>query len=144
MPTMTKISSTAVLAQKEISSVKNFDFLAVLNAEKEHITQLIPKNLIFASSMARIRRLPIYLESIAIRIRKLQEPGSRDSQLWFEVAEAIRLFAAKAGSMPLQPGSEDEVVQARWLIEEFRVSQFAQSMGTSEPVSLKRIQKLLG
>jgi ATP-dependent helicase HrpA len=142
MPTMTKIASNAALAQKEISSVKNFDFLAVLNAEKEHITQLLPKNLIFASSIARLRRIPVYLEAIAIRIRKLQEPGSRDSQLWFEVSEAIRLFASKGGSMPLQPGSGENLVQARWLIEEFRVSQFAQSLGTSEPVSLRRIQKL--
>ncbi len=78
-----------------------------------------------------------------MRIRKIQEPGSRDAELWLEVAEAMRLFAAKGGAMPLKPGSEEGLVQARWLIEEFRVSQFAQSLGTAEPVSLKRIQKLL-
>lgn len=85
----------------------------------------------------------MYLEAIAMRIRKLQEPGSKDSQLWFEVAEAIRLFNSKGGTMPLQSGAAEYLVQARWLIEEFRVSQFAQSLGTSEPVSLKRVQKLL-
>jgi ATP-dependent helicase HrpA len=143
MPTMMKCASSAATAQKEISAVKNFDFLAVLNAEKEHIAQLIPKNLIFSSSLVRIRRIPVYLEAIAIRIRKLQEPGSKDSQLWFEVAEAIRFFNSKGGTMPLEPGSAEHLIQARWLIEEFRVSQFAQSLGTSEPVSLKRVQKLL-
>ncbi|MEY4989869.1 MAG: hypothetical protein RIS08_95 [Actinomycetota bacterium] len=143
MSTMTKIASSAAAAQKEISAVKNFDFLAVLNLEKEHIAQLIPKNFIFTSSLARIRRIPVYLDAIAMRIRKLQEPGSKDAQLWFEIAEAIRLFSSKGGTMPLQPGSADHLVQGRWLIEEFRVSQFAQSLGTSEPVSLKRIQKLL-
>jgi ATP-dependent helicase HrpA len=144
MPTMLKIASAAASAQREISAVKNFELLAVLNQEKEHITQLTPKNLIFASTLNRIRRVSVYLEAIAMRIRRIQEPGSRDAQLWFEVAEAMRLFAAKGGAMPLNPGSEESLVQARWLIEEFRVSQFAQSLGTAEPVSLKRIQKLLG
>ena len=78
-----------------------------------------------------------------MRIRKLQESGSKDAQLWFEVAEAIRVFVSKGGSMPLEPGSAEHLIQARWLIEEFRVSHFAQSLGTSEPVSLKRIQKTL-
>jgi ATP-dependent helicase HrpA len=34
-------------------------------------------------------------------------------------------------------------VHARWLLEEYRVSLFAQSLGTAEPVSLQRIQKSL-
>lgn len=143
VPTMEKIAAAAALAQKEISAVKNFEFLSVLNQEKEHIAQLAPKNLIFVTSLQRIRRLPIYLEAIAQRIRKLQEPGSKDSQLWYEVHQAISLFESKGGAMPLALGTARELVQARWLIEEFRVSQFAQSLGTSEPVSLKRIQKAI-
>jgi len=36
-----------------------------------------------------------------------------------------------------------QLVRARWMLEELRVSLFAQSLGTAEPVSLQRIKKLL-
>ncbi len=143
VPTLEKIAAAAASAQREISAVKGFEFLSVLNQEKEHIAQLTPRNLIFSTSLTRIRRLPVYLEAIAQRVRKLQEPGSRDAQLWYEVREAINLFESKGGTMPLAMGSTPELVQARWLIEEFRVSQFAQSLGTAEPASLRRIQKAI-
>ncbi|NBU23135.1 MAG: ATP-dependent RNA helicase HrpA [Actinobacteria bacterium] len=143
MPTMVKISQAAANAQKEISAVKNFEYLSVLNEEKSHISQLVPKNLIAATSLARLRRLPIYLEAIGVRIRKLSEPQNKDAALWFEIAEALRQYSAKGGELPLAAGSSPDLIQARWLIEEFRVGQFAQSLGTAEPASLKRIQKLL-
>jgi len=37
----------------------------------------------------------------------------------------------------------ENIVQARWALEEFRVSLFAESLGTAEPVSMERIKKIL-
>jgi ATP-dependent helicase HrpA len=53
------------------------------------------------------------------------------------------LFENAGGLIPLKPGMPEKIVRARWALEEFRVSLFAQSLGTAEPVSLDRIKKIL-
>ena len=45
--------------------------------------------------------------------------------------------------MPLTAGAESRVIRARWMLEEFRLSLFAQHLGTAEPVSHQRITKVL-
>jgi ATP-dependent helicase HrpA len=53
------------------------------------------------------------------------------------------LFENAGGSIPLKEGMPENIVKARWALEEFRVSLFAQSLGTVEPVSMERIKKIL-
>jgi ATP-dependent helicase HrpA len=60
-----------------------------------------------------------------------------------EVQLATQRFEAAGGTLPLPPNAEPRLVRARWLIEELRLSLFAQHLGTSEPVSLQRITKAL-
>jgi ATP-dependent helicase HrpA len=73
----------------------------------------------------------------------LLEDPERDRRLEIELNQAILLFENAGGSVPLKDGMPESIVKARWAIEEFRVSLFAQSLGTSEPVSIERIKKIL-
>ena len=50
---------------------------------------------------------------------------------------------AKAASLPTDPQREALLEEARWMVEELRVSLFAQTLGTSRKVSLQRITKLV-
>jgi ATP-dependent helicase HrpA len=59
------------------------------------------------------------------------------------VETAVALYTDAGGRIPLAPGSSPALVHARWMLEEFRVSLFAQSLGTAESVSLQRIRKVL-
>ncbi|MET1044842.1 MAG: DUF3418 domain-containing protein, partial [Microbacteriaceae bacterium] len=61
-----------------------------------------------------------------------------------EVQGSTARYQAAGGTLPLAPGSAPTLVHARWLLEELRVSLFAQQVGTAEPVSSQRIRKLLG
>jgi ATP-dependent helicase HrpA len=83
------------------------------------------------------------------------DPG-RDRSAANELDAALTLFAAAGGRVPIpQLASaldseslalarrDSPLVRARWALEELRVSLFAQSLGTAEPVSLQRIKKLL-
>jgi len=78
-----------------------------------------------------------------MRIQKLQENPARDSVANSELRKALDAFSKAGGSIPLLLDAPTHLVTARWLLEELRISLFAQSLGTSQPVSLQRIQKAL-
>ena len=140
---MLKISQAASEANKAISNAKAIDFLTVLASEKLHIQQLLSPKLVSATGLDRLLRIEIYLRAITQRVVKLQESPERDRISAIELAKAIEVFEVAGGRLPLPQKSSEKLTSARWLLEELRVSLFAQSLGTQEAVSLKRIQKQL-
>ena len=86
-----------------------------------------------------LAHLPRYLSAAQARLRKLDEGKvDRDQTLSAQLASRLdpyRRFAADA-----KPGN-DELTTYRWMREEWRVSLFAQELGTSIPVSDKRLDK---
>jgi ATP-dependent helicase HrpA len=140
---MLKISQAASEANKAISNAKAIDFLTVLASEKLHIQQLLTPKLVSSTGLDRLSRIEIYLRAITQRVVKLQESPERDRISAIELAKAIEVFEVSGGRLPLPQKSSEKLTSARWLLEELRVSLFAQSLGTQEAVSLKRIQKQL-
>jgi ATP-dependent helicase HrpA len=140
---VTKIAGAARDANKAISSINGFDFLAVLSAEKAHITELLAPNFVSEAGLDRLPRILVYLHAIKMRIEKLADNPSRDFTASQELDQAIGLYIFAGGKFPLEPDSSSKLVVARWLLEELRVSLFAQSLGTSETVSVQRIKKAL-
>jgi len=140
---VTKIAGAAREANKAISSLNGFDFLAVLSAEKAHITELLAPNFVSESGLERLPRILVYLQAIKQRIEKLADNSARDFTASQELDQAIGLYVFAGGKFPLEPDSSSKLVVARWLIEELRVSLFAQALGTSETVSVQRIKKAL-
>ncbi|MEN9965533.1 MAG: hypothetical protein RJA60_530, partial [Actinomycetota bacterium] len=140
---VTKISVAARDANKAISAINGFDFLAVLSAEKQHITELLAPNFVSEAGLERLPRILVYLQAIKQRIEKLADNSARDFTASQELDQAIGLYVFAGGKFPLEPDSSSKLVVARWLIEELRVSLFAQALGTSETVSVQRIKKAL-
>ena len=140
---LSEISKTQRDALKSISNANAMAFLTVLSAEKEHVAALSPKNLVSETGLDRLARLPLYLKAITERVRKLEENPGRDREASQELAKALSLFESAGGAIPLPLGSGESLQQVRWLLEELRISLFAQSLGTSESVSVQRIKKVL-
>ena len=78
-----------------------------------------------------------------MRTSKLLEDFERDRRLEIELNEAILLFENAGGTIPVKEGMPQNIFKARWAIEEFRVSLFAQALGAAGPVSLERIKKII-
>ncbi len=142
--TLARVSVAAAEATKAVSSVKSLELLPQLTAQQDHLKQLLPKNLVSATVLDRLARLPIYLKAAAIRIGKLAENPAKDSVVAQELAAAIRVYLSAGGTLPLDRNASESIKTARWLLEELRVSLFAQSLGTAGPTSLQRIEKALG
>jgi ATP-dependent helicase HrpA len=60
-----------------------------------------------------------------------------------EVQKATALYTDAGGTLPLAPGARPAIRHARWMLEELRISLFAQPLGTAESVSVQRIAKVL-
>jgi ATP-dependent helicase HrpA len=140
---LNEIAKTQREALKSISNANAMAYLTVLSSEKEHVAQLSQKLLVSETGLDRLGRLPVYFKAISERVRKLEEAPARDREASQELAKALFIFESAGGSIPLPVGASSELLQVRWLLEELRVSLFAQSLGTSESVSVQRIKKAL-
>ncbi len=70
-------------------------------------------------------------------------PGADSLTLLGTVQQAQERYVSAGGSLPLATDAEPRIVRARWMLEELRLSLFAQHLGTDGPVSLQRIAKAL-
>jgi ATP-dependent helicase HrpA len=85
----------------------------------------------------RLRELPRYLKAVAHRVEKAAQDPARDLKLSLEVAAVeSRYWQAVAAEQGARPPAADAF---RWLLEEYRVSLFAQQLRTPVPVSAKRL-----
>jgi ATP-dependent helicase HrpA len=83
--------------------------------------------------------LPRYLAAAQQRWQRLRERRSKDAELAAQVRRAAERLEAWAARQPIGWPWPEPVVRYRWLLEELRVSLFAQALGTAAPVSEKRL-----
>jgi len=131
-------------AEKAISAASSLALMAPLADAREQLANLVYKGFVSAAGLTQLRRLPIYLAGVTHRVAKLQENPGRDRAWLTEIEEATARYMSAGGSLPLAPAAAPYLKRARWMLEELRISLFAQHLGTAEPVSLQRISKVLG
>ena len=87
-------------------------------------------------------RLPIYLKAMTLRLEKYSSNPSRDVAREADIQELEQMWQEKTDSLVKQgqPVSDD-LAAFKWMIEELRVSLFAQELKTPYPVSVKRLLK---
>ena len=100
---------------------------------------LLPPGFLRELPLERLAHFPRYLKALRLRAERLRQDPAKDQQRMLQVMPYWRAYlqhrAAGADAAAL-----DEL---RWLIEEWRVSLFAQELKTPEPVSAKRLAKAL-
>ncbi|MFC9662390.1 ATP-dependent RNA helicase HrpA [Nocardia sp. NPDC127606] len=91
----------------------------------------------------RLRELPRYLLAAAQRLESLPGSAVRDRQAMVEVDRMLAAYDKLVGALPPARKNARDVTEIWWMIEELRVSLFAQKLGTPYPVSAKRIEKAI-
>ena len=100
---------------------------------------LLPKRFVVLTPWEQLRHLPRYLRGVAMRLDKLREDPARDAKLMAEISPLITNFRR---TLSQRKGAVDaRLEEFRWMLEELRVSLFAQTLRTPMPVSVKRLQK---
>ena len=132
-----------ILSEYAAASRKVKDARAFLEAQKdtqEQLARLVPKNFIAATPWAALAHLPRYLKAIVIRLDKIRADAARDAQKLAELRPQEQRYAR---SLAERKGQHDaRLEEVRWLLQELRVSFFAQELRTPQPVSIKRLDKV--
>ncbi|MFZ5538744.1 MAG: ATP-dependent RNA helicase HrpA [Pseudomonadota bacterium] len=133
----TAIVQEAAALPKKLAAARAFA-AAVADIEQQ-LARLFPKRFIVATPPAQLAHYPRYLKAIALRLDKLKSDPARDAQRMNEVAQLqapyLRELTARKGV------ADPRLEEFRWLLEELRVSLFAQELRTPMPVSVKRLTK---
>ena len=104
------------------------------------LARLVPKRFVADTPWAQLAHLPRYLKGIVMRLDKLRADPARDAQ---RLAELRPLDQRHARQLAVRKGVPDARLQEfRWLLEELRVSLFAQELRTPQPVSVKRLDRV--
>lgn len=117
-----------------------------LQARKGELSSLVPENFVLLYDRQRLSHLVRYLDAASIRVQRgivdLEKDRSRQATVE-PFAEALNrmLAAMDAGTSPEKRAQVEEFF---WMIEEFKVSVFAQEVGTDGPISAKRLKKQIG
>ena len=85
--------------------------------------------------------LPRYLKALARRLDKAPGNQKRDAELMARVRPAMRALRTAERATASGTSSTPKSLRLQWMIEEFRVSLFAQDLKTALPVSEKRVQE---
>jgi ATP-dependent helicase HrpA len=106
----------------------------------QQLQRLMPKRFLTATSFTQLQHFPRYLKAITLRLEKYRADPARDalrlSELRPQEQRFIRLLADRKGVLDVR------LAELRWLLEELRVSFFAQELRTPQPVSVKRLDKV--
>jgi len=111
---------------------------------RQRLQTLLAAGFATRTPWAQWPRLPIYLKAMTLRLEKYSGNPARDAAREADIQELEQMWQEKTDSLVKQgqPVSDD-LAAFRWMIEELRVSLFAQELKTPYPVSVKRLMKEL-
>jgi ATP-dependent helicase HrpA len=128
--------------QTVAASAKEQEVKSAVADVKAQIEQLVFPGFIGKVPAAQFIHLARYLKAIVMRLERVRADPGRDTRFTSDINE---LMAGYRRIRKERRGQTDSQLETfRWLIEELRVSLFAQSLRTPTPVSLKRLGKMLG
>lgn len=128
------------------SAIRGASSLALINTVtdvRDQVNRLVAPGFIARTPYEYLAHLPRYLAAARIRLEKAPTNSADDSLAW-QVADISDAIAEEEAAQTMyDPVKAAALVKARWMIEELRVSFFAQQLGTSGKVSVQRIRKLV-
>ncbi|AZA13759.1 ATP-dependent RNA helicase HrpA [Corynebacterium choanae] len=107
----------------------------------EQLAAMLPPHAIARFGATKLIHLPRYIEAMQRRLELMSQDPDRDADLQDQVLEAQQYLAKRLEKLPANRANSAAAKEIFWMIEELRVSLFAQQLKTPKPVSVKRIQK---
>jgi ATP-dependent helicase HrpA len=109
----------------------------------QQLRLLLGEGFVTRATAAALRRLPTYIQGIIVRLERLQYGAAKDLQRLAMLAPYRDRWLVIRDAIP-ESEDADAVAEYRWLLEEWRISLFAQELGTAVKVSAKRLEKVWG
>jgi len=114
--------------------------LDVVTDIQGQLNHLFVKNFITCIDQQWLQQYPRYLAGIKKRYEKSQTNATRDRQLRIECSKLWDEYMKRQKSLAKQHIESEELDHYRWMLEEYRISLFAQELKTKFPISDKRLK----
>jgi len=106
---------------------------------KQQNELLVFKGFVSDSGIEKLDDIIRYLKGILRRLEKLPIDPNQDRLKLIEVDKAVDKYNSVLSTQRKDKPIEQDILATKWMIEELRISLFAQNLGTAQPISLKRI-----
>ncbi len=136
---VTRVLAKAHEVQRKLKGTTSLAVLPSLNDIQGQLAGLVHKGFVTEAGRHRLPDLHRYLRAIEYRVAKLPENPRRDQVNMAKVEQMRQTWEKLVSSLGPDRAAAPDVVEIRWMLEELRVSYFAQEIGTAYPVSDKRI-----
>ena len=104
------------------------------------LQRLVPKQFVAAAPYSQMQHFARYLKGVVMRLDKLRSDPQRDAQRLAELRPLEQRYLRRVADLKGQ--HDPRMDEFRWLLEELRISLFAQELRTPQPVSVKRLEKV--
>jgi len=128
---------------KRLSGSAAMPTLPALADMKAQVGRLVHRGFVAEAGAAQLRQLPRYLAAVTERRDRLEEDVNRDRMLMDRVVPLEEAYLHRVAALPEGRPPTDGLVRVRWMLEELRVSLWAQRLGTAYPISDARVRKAL-
>ncbi|HEV2796930.1 MAG TPA: ATP-dependent RNA helicase HrpA, partial [Nocardioides sp.] len=129
---------------RAISGRADLMTLPAMTDMRAQVARLMEPGFVGAAGVTRLRDYPRYLAAITHRRERLDGQVARDRQLQDQLSGLQDAWLHAVAALPDGQPLPQHLRDARWLLEEYRVSLFAQQLGTRDKVSDQRIRKVMG
>jgi ATP-dependent helicase HrpA len=112
------------------------------NLWANELETLLPRNFLAVISFAQLTHLQRYLKALATRMARAKLNPLKDQERAAQLAPYVAALKKTQENPPKSAEGKLRREEFRWMIEEFKVSLFAQELGTALPVSSQRLEQL--
>ena len=127
--------------QKRFKGKIDLSQAVALNDIKQQLANLVYPGFVRETPAAWFKELPRYLKAVELRLEKLGSQVQKDRVWSAELSNLWAQYKARADKHAQEGKRDEQLALYRWLLEEYRVSLFAQQLGTKVPISDKRLSK---
>ena len=114
-----------------------------VNIWAEELENLIPRNFLAVIPFAQLTHVPRYLKALGTRMERAKLNPAKDKERAQLLAPYLAGLKKHTANPPKIAGARQQLENFRWMVEEYKVSVFAQELGTAFPVSPKRLDEQL-
>ncbi|GAB2682889.1 ATP-dependent RNA helicase HrpA [Aliiglaciecola sp. 3_MG-2023] len=129
--------------QKKLKGNVSLDMISAHGDIKQHLNSLVFPGFISQFGIVKIDDWNRYIKGIARRLEKLPIDPNKDRLHQLNIEKVQGRYQAALNKIPKGKEVPEDLKAVRWMIEELRVSFFAQQLGTPMPISVKRIENQL-
>lgn len=138
-----KALTTAHGIQKKMKGNVPLTMISAVGDIKQHLSSLVFPGFVAAIGSEKLDDLSRYVSGIERRLEKLSIDPAKDRMHQINVDKIEQSYQAALNKITKGTAIPDGLKEVRWMIEELRISFFAQQLGTAFPISAKRIENHL-